>query len=229
MNLNENLTEIRGRIARAVQKSGRRPEDITIIGVTKTIEPERIAQLLDCGVNNIGENRVQELLRKYDAFTGRAIPPSWHMIGHLQTNKVKYIIDKVDMIHSVDSIKLAQEIDRRAEAVGRRVDILIEVNAGGEESKFGIEPTDVFRFSEEIVRLPNIRLRGLMTVAPFVEEIEENREIFRKMRNLMVDIGKKMCNDEKAELSMGMTNDYEVALEEGATMIRIGTGLFGSR
>ena len=227
--INENVSNIRARIARAALKAGRRPEDITLIGVTKTIDIPRIGELLDCGVNALGENRVQELLQKYDSFTDRAVPPSWHLIGHLQTNKVKYIVDKVTMIHSVDSIKLAEEINRRAKNIDRRIDILIEVNAGGEESKFGIEPKDVDKFSGEIVKFTNIRLKGLMTVAPFVEKGEENREIFQKMRHLVIDIAGKMGNNEKTEISMGMTNDYEVAIEEGATMIRVGTALFGAR
>lgn len=229
MKINENLADIRTRIARAAQKSGRKPEDITLIGVTKTIGVDHIGALLDCGVGAIGENRVQELLQKYDSFTNRAIPPSWHLIGHLQTNKVKYIIDKVAMIHSVDSIKLAEEIDRHAKKIGKYMDVLIEVNVGGEESKFGICPKEVYEFSGELVKFTNIRLRGLMTVAPFVQKSEENREIFKKMRHLVIDIAGKMSNNEKTELSMGMTNDYEVAIEEGATMIRIGTGIFGEK
>jgi pyridoxal phosphate enzyme (YggS family) len=227
--ISENVEDVRARIAQAARKAGRSPEEITLIGVTKTIDIARIEELLDCGINAIGENRVQELLQKYDSFTGRAIPPAWHLVGHLQTNKVKYIIDKVDMIHSVDSIKLAQEIDRHAKRIEKRVDILIEINVGAEESKFGIEPKDLDKFSDEIVKLTNIRLKGLMTVAPFVEKSEENREIFKKMRLLLIDIAGKIGNNGKCELSMGMTNDYEVAVEEGATMIRIGTGLFGAR
>jgi len=229
MGVYENLIDIQKKIAKAVEKSGRQPGEITLIGVTKTIDEERIRELLNCGVVDLGENRVQELLQKYDRLANYNILPSWHLIGHLQTNKVKYIIDKVTMIHSVDSIKLAEEINRRAKNIDRCQDVLIEVNMAGEESKFGIEPKDVYRFSDELSKYTNISLKGLMTVAPFVDDGEENREIFQKMRYLLIDITEKMSNNVKTQLSMGMTNDYEVAIEEGATMIRVGTGLFGAR
>lgn len=230
MSIPDNVAEIRERIARAARKSGREPGEITFVGVTKTIDAGRVCELLDCGVAELGENRVQELLSKYGEVGDRGYMPEWHLIGHLQTNKVRYIIDKVTMIHSVDSVRLAEEIDKRAQAIGGRMDVLIEVNAGGEESKFGVRPEDTVAFAREIDKFSGICVRGLMTVAPFVEEPEENREIFRKMRNLLIDITGKISNNEKTPvLSMGMTNDYEIAIEEGATLVRIGTGIFGTR
>ena len=173
------------------------------------------------------ENKVQEITEKYDALP-RDI--SWHMIGHLQRNKVKYIIDKVDYIHSVDSVRLAETIEKEAAKHNLTVKILVEVNVAGEESKFGLSPEEVLPFIEEISEFSHIQVCGLMTIAPFVENPEENRPYFSRLRKLSVDIdSKKVNNVNMSMLSMGMTNDYEVAIEEGATMVRIGTGLFGAR
>lgn len=225
--IEKNLAEIKENIRLAAERAGRRPEDITLLGVTKTIDCERIQRLVDLGIKNLGENRVQELMGKLDVIKGDV---SWHLIGSLQTNKVKYIIGKVALIHSVDSIKLAREISKRSEAAGLLSDILIEINAAGEESKHGFEPDEVPAVIEELRKLGGIRVRGLMTVAPYVENPENNRIYFKKMRQLFVDIkAKNGDNIDMTYLSMGMTNDYITAIEEGADIVRIGTGIFGMR
>ncbi len=225
--ISENLQLIKEHIESAAKKAGRNPNEVTLIGVTKTIEEERIQRLVDLGVKNLGENRVQELLQKYDNITGK---PVWHLIGHLQTNKVKYIVDKVALIHSVDSLKLAQEIDEKSRQHNSVTQLLIEVNIANEESKFGVSENDALKFAESITFLKNVNLKGLMTVAPFVANPEENRGIFYKMRKLFIDIKDKLDHNNNMDfLSMGMTNDYQVAIEEGANLVRIGTGIFGSR
>ena len=222
-----NLATINHSISAAAKKSGRSPGDIQLIGVTKTVGPERIGQLLSAGVNNLGENRVQEFLPKYESLQ-QSLMPNWHFIGHLQRNKVKFIIDKVVMIHSVDSISLAREIDSRAGKADLIMDILVEVNIAGEDSKHGIAPHQAVPFMVELAKLSHIRVKGLMCIAPFVEKSEENRSNFEKMRNLLIDINAhSLHNHSLTELSMGMSGDYEVAIEEGATMVRIGTALVG--
>ena len=222
----DNIKMIEEEKAAAAIRSGRRPEDVLLCAVTKNHTPEEMNEAIDAGVTDIGENRVQEILEKYE----NVKKVNWHMIGHLQTNKVKYIIDKVDMIHSVESLRLAEEINKRAAAKNLVMDVLVEVNMADEESKFGVKPEEVEAFLHDLSQLPNIRVRGLMTVAPFVENPEENRVYFRKMRELLVDMnGKKIDNINMDTLSMGMTGDYEVAIEEGATIVRVGTGIFGER
>ncbi|WP_317855947.1 YggS family pyridoxal phosphate-dependent enzyme [Chakrabartyella piscis] len=222
----ENIAEIEEKIQRAVEKSGRKREDVLLIAVSKTKPVDLIQKAVDCGLTSLGENKVQEVMEKYDHMEG----VHWHLIGHLQTNKVKYIIDKVDMIHSVESLKLAQEINKRAAAQNKVMDVLVEVNVADEESKFGVKPEDVEDFIRQIAELAHIRVRGLMTVAPFVENPEENREVFCQMQQILIDIkGKNIDNIDMDVLSMGMTGDYEVAIEEGATMVRVGTGIFGQR
>jgi len=229
--INENLSAIRENIGAAAKKSGRGAEDITLIAVTKTVEPVRIRELLALGVNRLGENKVQEFLTKYGCMEPE---PEWHIIGHLQTNKVKYVIDKVSLIQSVDSVRLAEEIDRHAKRLGKVMDILAEVNIGDEDTKYGIKPDQIESFAEHLIAFTNIRLIGLMCVAPFVEHPDENRHFYEKMFNHYVDI-KTFFNDNASNsnqikyLSMGMTNDYATAIEEGANMVRIGTALFGSR
>lgn len=225
--ISENINVIRQKIAKAAQKAGRNPEDVLLLAVSKTIDNERIRQAVDCGLNELGENKVQEIMDKFDTLERDV---KWHMIGHLQTNKVKYIIDKVKLIHSVDSIKLAEEINKRAAKCGRVMDILVEINVADEDSKFGI----ACDMAEDIIRqmalMENIRVRGLMTVAPNVDDGEENRPVFKRLRQLFIDInGKKIDNVNMDILSMGMTGDYEVAIEEGATIVRVGTGIFGPR
>ena len=225
--IRENVAAIEAKIAAAAKRAGRNPEDILLLAVSKTKPVEMIQEAVDCGLTALGENKVQEIMEKFEPM-GKGV--HWHLIGHLQTNKVKYIIDKVDMIHSVESLRLAQEIDKRAAAAKVIMDILVEVNIAGEESKFGVRPEDTEVFLRELSKFDNIHVRGLMTVAPFVNNPEENRVYFRKMRELLVDMNaKKLDNISMDVLSMGMTGDYEVAIEEGATIVRVGTGIFGER
>ncbi len=225
--IKENIENINAKIEAACQRSGRKREEVLFLVVSKTIDVPRIKEAVACGMTSLGENKVQEIMDKYEPM-GEGI--KWHLIGHLQTNKVKYIIDKVELIHSVESIKLAEEISKRAVAKGVTANILLEVNVAGEESKFGIKPEECEQMVREISAMPNIVIKGLMTVAPAVENEEENRKYFRQMKQLLVDINsKKIDNVNMTELSMGMTGDYEVAIEEGATIVRIGTGVFGAR
>lgn len=225
--ISNNLEAVRDRIAKATAVSGRKPEDILIIGVTKTIEIDKILKLIDAGINDLGENRVQEFCEKYDNIN-RAC--NWHLIGHLQTNKVKFIIGKVKMIHSLDRLELAREIQRRAEASGKTVDVLVQVNVAAEESKSGISPEETESFLRELAGYSNIKVRGLMTIAPYVENPEDTRVVFRELRKIFIDIKRKnidnICMD---FLSMGMSNDFDIAIEEGSNMVRIGTAIFGTR
>ena len=225
--LKENLKAVDQEIKESCDRSGRAREDVTLIAVSKTKPVETLQEAYDLGVRVFGENKVQELVDKYEV-----LPKDihWHLIGHLQRNKVKYIIDKVDMIHSVDSIRLAETIEKEAAKHNIKVKILIEVNVAKEESKFGIHPEELDAFIEEISHFSHIQVMGLMTIAPFVENAEENRPIFEHLRKLSVDIANKnIDNIIMSVLSMGMTNDYQVAVEEGATMVRVGTGIFGER
>ena len=195
--------------------------------MSKTKPVETLEEAYNLGVRVFGENKVQELADKYEV-----LPKDihWHMIGHLQRNKVKYIIDKVDLIHSVDSVRLAETIEKEAAKHNLTANILIEVNVAKEESKFGIMPEELDEFIEKIAGFSHIQVKGLMTIAPFVEDPEENRPIFARLRKLSVDIAaKNVDNITMSILSMGMTNDYQVAIEEGATMVRVGTGIFGAR
>lgn len=195
--------------------------------MTKTIDVDRINDALELGLLDIGENRPQELEKKYDIIGNRA---NYHMIGHLQTNKVKYIIDKVSLIHSLDRMSLAKELNKRARMKDIKIDTLIQVNVAEEESKFGLKMQDVIPFIEKVSEFENIKIKGLMTIAPFEENPEDVRWVFRDLHKLWDEIrSKKIDNVEMKILSMGMTNDYKVAIEEGATMVRIGTGLFGKR
>ena len=224
--IKENLEYINKKITAAAEKSGRKREDILLLAVSKTVDAERIKEAVELGLVDLGENKPQEINRKYFEIEN----VRWHQIGHLQTNKVKYIIDKVCLIHSVDSMKLAEEINKRAAAKGIVMDVLVEINIAGEEAKHGVPLNEAETLAVEISSLENVRVKGLMTVAPFVEDPEENRKYFRQMKNLFVDIDKKSYNNIDMEyLSMGMTNDYEIAVEEGANIVRIGTGLFGAR
>ena len=225
--LKNQLEEVEKQIQKACDRSGRSREEVTLIDVSKTKPIAMLQEAYDLGVRTFGENKVQELTEKYGA-----LPKDihWHMIGHLQTNKVKYIIDKVDLIHSVDSLKLAETIEKEAAKKNCIANILIEVNVAEEESKFGLQIDEVIPFIEKISTFSHVRVRGLMTIAPFVENAEENRSIFANLHKLSVDITEKNIDNVNVNiLSMGMTNDYQVAIEEGATMIRVGTGIFGVR
>lgn len=223
----ENIKNIRKNIDEAAKHVGRDPKEILLLAVSKTVEVSKIKAAVAEGLDELGENRVQEIMEKYEPMGPEV---KWHLIGHLQTNKVKYIIDKVKLIHSVESLKLAEEIDKQAKKHGVVADILVEINMAKEESKFGIMPEDAEEFIKSLSALENIRVRGLMTVAPFVENGEENRVYFRNMKKLLVDINAKNINNINMDvLSMGMTGDYITAVEEGATIIRVGTGIFGER
>ncbi len=223
----ENMKVVQKKIEAACEKSGRSKEEVTLIAVSKTKPVSMLQEAYDTGCRDFGENKVQELVDKYEQ-----LPKDirWHMIGHLQRNKVKYIVDKVYMIHSVDSLRLAEEISKEAVKKGVTVSILLEVNVAQEETKFGASAQDVAALAEEIAKLPNIVIKGLMTIAPNVLNAEENREVFRKLKQIAVDITQKnIDNINMGELSMGMTGDYEVAVMEGATYVRVGTGIFGER
>ena len=224
MSIEQNLSEIRQNIENACKRAGRDPSDVLVLAVTKTIDADRINEAVSLGITDIGENRVQELMAKYD-LVDKSV--RWHLIGHLQTNKVKYIADKVCMIHSVESYELAKEIDKRCKKIDKVMDVLIEVNVSGEETKSGISPKETESFVREISRFENIRVKGLMTMAPFEAKNDELHQIFSDLYKISVDISsKKLDNVSMEYLSMGMTGDYEVAVEENSTIVRIGTGLF---
>ena len=225
--LQDNLIQVEQNNEEACRRAGRDRSEVTLIAVSKTKPVETLQEAYDLGVRVFGENKVQEMADKYEV-----LPKDirWHLIGHLQRNKVKYIIDKAVLIHSVDSLRLAQTIEKEAKKHNLTAHILIEVNVAREESKFGIFPEDLEALVDEIAKLPHIQVDGLMTIAPFVPDPEENRPVFRELRKLSVDISaKKVDNVNMSVLSMGMTNDYQVAIEEGATMVRVGTGIFGAR
>lgn len=225
--LKENYANVLKNVHNACERAGRKTDDVTLIAVSKTKPVEMLQEIYDCGCRDFGENKVQEIMDKYDKLPNDI---RWHMIGHLQTNKVKYIVDKVYMIHSVDSIKLAKEISKEAVKKNVTVKVLLEVNVAEEETKFGLLTEEVPDFYKEVIDLPGLKACGLMTIAPYVENSEENRQHFVNLKQLMVDIeSEKTDNISVGELSMGMTGDYEVAIEEGATYVRVGTGIFGER
>ena len=225
--LKENLKNVQNNIKKACERVGRKPEEVTLVAVSKMKPLSDIEELLETGQLEYGENYVQELCDKYENISK---PVHWHMIGHLQTNKVKYIIDKVSMVHSVDSVRLAEAIEKEAAKKDICMTVLVEVNVAGEESKFGLSVEEVLPFLKEISSYEHLQVKGLMTIAPFVANPEENREVFQKLKKLSVDIAAKNINNvNMSVLSMGMTNDYQVAVEEGATMVRVGTGIFGER
>lgn len=222
-----NYNDIKQQVIATANKCGRNAEEITLIAVSKTKPLEDIEELIKIGVKDYGENKVQEMCDKIEKVS---TPVRFHLIGHLQTNKVKYIVDKAYLIHSVDSIKLAKEIQKEAVKKGVIAQILIEVNVAEEESKYGLKVSEVIPFVEEISTFSNVHVNGLMTIAPFVENPEENREYFRTLKQLSLDIkSKNIDNIDMNVLSMGMTNDYKIAIEEGATMVRVGTAIFGAR
>jgi len=223
--IKNNFEIINEKIKKAALKASRNPEEIKLVAVTKTATIEKIKEAISAGVEIIGENRVQEAKEKYQILTADI---EWHLVGHLQTNKAKYAIEIFDLIHSVDGIKLAKEIDRRSLQFGMITNVLVEVNISGEETKYGIKPEEVEPFLKEISEFSRIRVRGLMTIAPIVEDKEEVRPYFRKLRELSKEIKKKNIKNVRMDyLSMGMTEDFEVAVEEGANIVRIGRGIFG--
>ncbi|NBH72500.1 YggS family pyridoxal phosphate-dependent enzyme [Clostridiaceae bacterium] len=222
-----NLEQVHTNIRSACDRSGRDAKEVTLIAVSKTKPLQALQAAYDCGERHFGENKVQEILQK-----APMLPDDlhFHMIGHLQRNKVRQVLPYVTMIHSVDSLRLASEIQKEAERIDKVIDILLEVNVAKEESKFGFTADEVLDAISQICRFPNIKVCGLMTIAPFVENSEQNRPVFQKLFQLYVDIKhKNIDNTNMSVLSMGMTGDYQVAIEEGATMIRVGTGIFGVR
>ena len=221
-----NFAAITEKLQIAAEKSGRKTEDIILLAATKTVDAETINYAISKGIDYIGENKVQELLSKNDDIVGA----HRHFIGHLQTNKVKDIIDKVELIQSVDSLKLAKEISKQAVKIGKEIDILLEVNIGGEDSKWGFTPENLEENLREIAVLPKIHIKGLMAIPPICENAEQNRKYFKQMQKLFIDIGtKKIDNSNMQYLSMGMSDDFDIAVEEGANLIRLGTALFGRR
>lgn len=223
----ENLKIVEEKISTACKKAGRVREEVTLVAVSKTKAISMIEEVMDVGIIEFGENKVQELASKYEVLPKNL---NWHLIGHLQTNKVKYIVDKAVLIHSVDSLKLAMQIDKEAAKKNIISNILIEVNIAKEDTKFGVYAEEVYPLILEIAKLQHVQIQGLMTIAPFVEDPEKNRVHFRNLRQLNVDIKSKNIDNVHMDiLSMGMTGDYEVAIEEGATIVRVGTGIFGER
>lgn len=227
-NIRENIENIRKRIADAAQRVGRDTDDVKLISVTKTVDIDKVEEAIEAGSLDAGENKPQELARKYDVLGNKI---RWHQIGSLQTNKVKYIIDKVCMIHSLDREGLAEEIDKRASKINRVIDCLVQVNISGEESKHGMTREEVEPFIRLVSeKYHNIKIKGLMTMAPFDAERDEIRKVFRNLKELSEEINNmNIENVDMTELSMGMTNDFEIAIEEGATMVRVGTAIFGKR
>ena len=225
--ITENLKTVHSNIEAACRAVGRDPKEVTLIAVSKTKPVSMLQDAYDSGERCFGENKVQEIMDKYPQLPADI---NWHMIGHLQRNKVKYIVDKVAMIHSVDSLRLAETIEQEAAKHQVTVPILLEVNVAQEESKFGLKISVVLPLVESIAKFLHIKIMGLMTIAPYVENPEENRAVFRQLKKLSVDIDAKNINNvNMSVLSMGMTGDYQVAIEEGSTMVRVGTGIFGER
>lgn len=225
--LKENLTKVEENIKKACDKAGRKRSEVTLIAVSKTKPVEMLQEIYDEGIREFGENKVQEMCEKMELMPQDI---KWNMIGHLQTNKVKYIIGKTSLIHSVDSLKLAEEIQKQAVKHDVTADILVEVNIANEESKFGISKDETIQMVRDIAKLDHLKIKGLMTIAPFVENPEDNRLYFREIKQLSVDINNQNIDNVSMDvLSMGMTGDYMVAIEEGATMVRVGTGIFGER
>ena len=225
--LKENLINVENNIVKACEKAGRNRSEVTLIAVSKTKPVEMLQEIYDANVRDFGENKVQEMCDKMEVMPKDI---NWNMIGHLQTNKVKYIVGKTSLIHSVDSLKLAEEIQKQAIKNNVVVDILVEVNIANEETKFGISKEETIQMVKDIAKLDHIRIKGLMTIAPFVENPEDNRLYFREIKQLSVDINNQNIDNVCMDiLSMGMTGDYMVAIEEGSTMVRVGTGIFGER
>ncbi|MBE5891278.1 MAG: YggS family pyridoxal phosphate-dependent enzyme [Lachnospiraceae bacterium] len=225
--LKENYEIVLENIKKACEKSGRDPKEVTLIAVSKTKPVEMLNEVYEAGSRDFGENKVQEMCEKMEQLPSDI---KWHMIGHLQTNKVKYIVGKCELIHSVDSLHLAKEIEKQAQKADVIVPILVEINIANEETKFGIDRSQAMELVKEIAKLPHVQIKGLMTIAPYVEDSEENRAYFHQIWQLSVDIKNENIHNVSMDiLSMGMTGDYMVAIEEGSTMVRVGTGIFGER
>lgn len=223
-----NLSSIRDNIKNCTKRVNRSEEEVTLLAVTKTVDVDAVLEAIDNGVTDVGENKPQELARKYEVIGNKV---KWHLIGSLQTNKVKYIIDKVYMIHSLDRQALCEEIQKRAEKINKNINCLIQVNISKEESKHGIYESDVVDFIKHVsANYKNIKIKGLMTMAPFSEDEEEVRDVFKGLKQLSIEIDKMNIDNVSMEyLSMGMSNDYEIAIEEGSNIVRVGTSIFGKR
>lgn len=227
MNIKDNLANVIERIGEAAYKSGRNPHEINLVAVTKNVDSNIIMKSIDLGVTNIGENRVQEFRAKYDTI---AKPVNWHFIGNLQSNKVKYIVDKVDLVHSLDRSSLAKELNKRGKGIDRIVPVLVQVNISKESTKSGIFEEEIFSFMDSIADFKYIEIKGLMTIAPHTTNIESVRPYFSRMRELFEKVkDQQYKNVDMKYLSMGMTNDFEVAIEEGANIVRVGRAIFGNR
>ena len=232
MSIAKNVDIVLENVAKAAARAGRKAEDITVIGVTKTVDIKAVTEMVRCGITIAGENRVQELLSKKKALESTLPELKFHMIGHLQTNKARDAVLAAEMIHSLDSIKLAEELNKWAARAGKKMDVLAQINIANENTKFGISIGEVWHFIETFAKFDHLHVRGLMCMAPFVEKPEENRPYFKKMTEFFIDINAKLRYPDNVQmdtLSMGMTQDYMIAIEEGATMVRIGTAIFGSR
>ena len=224
----DNAQQVRERVRKACERIGRDPQGVRLIAVSKTFDVARVREVLEAGISDIGENFVQELRDKRAELNNPDI--RWHFVGHLQSNKVKYIADFISLIHSTDHRSVAEEIDKRGARIGRLIDVLVEVNTTGERTKFGVLPESTIEFVKSLAHLRNLRVRGLMTMGPFLPDPEDSRPAFRTLREFRDEVRNAgIENVEMTELSMGMTNDFEVAIEEGATMVRIGTAIFGPR
>jgi len=225
---NKSIEAIHQRIAQACLRAGRDPAEVTLVAVTKTFPAEAVAIAVKCGISDIGENYVQELLEKRDQLRDHNI--RWHFIGHLQSNKVKYLVEWIHLIHAVDRKELVQEIDRRAGKAGRIIEVMVEVNTTGEQSKFGVSPDKTVPFIQTLAEFRNVNVAGLMTIGPFLPDPEGSRPMFRRLRELREEARQlNQPNVSMHYLSMGMTGDFEVAIEEGATHVRLGTAIFGRR
>ena len=226
--IENNIHELEKNIENITQKSNRSYEDVKLIAVTKTVDVDKIIEAIEAGVTDVGENKPQELKRKFDIIGEKV---RWHLIGSLQTNKVRYIIDKVHMIHSLDRISLCEEIQKRAENINREINCLVQVNISNEDTKQGLKKEEVVDFIRKVSHdYKNIKIRGLMTMAPFIDDEDEIRSVFRQLKELSVEITNlNIENVEMSSLSMGMSNDYNIAIEEGATYVRVGTSIFGER
>ncbi|MCG8402491.1 MAG: YggS family pyridoxal phosphate-dependent enzyme [Firmicutes bacterium] len=226
MGVRENLQTVGDRILTAARRAGRDPEKIKIIAVSKQVPVESIKEVLGAGITDLGENRVQEMTSKMDQLPSGL---RWHMIGHLQTNKVKYVVGEVALIHSLDRWDLARAIEQRADALNVVVPVLVQVNVSGEKSKFGLRPGELADFLAALQDFRRIKVKGLMTMAPYADDPEEARPFFRELRQLAGRLAVSLPGVSLEHLSMGMTNDFEVAVEEGADLLRLGTAVFGAR
>jgi hypothetical protein len=228
MGLKENAARVRERMAAACRRSRRAPEDVKLLAISKTFPPESIRAAYEVGLRDFGENRVQEAQAKRPALSDLSI--TWHLVGHLQTNKAKTARELFHWVHSVDSLRLAQKLDQATALSGGRLPVLLEVNLGGEESKAGVGEAEVAQLAEQVSQLATLEVRGLMVIPPFFDDPEQTRPYFRRLRELAEEIdAKKIANLSMQDLSMGMSHDFEVAIEEGATIIRVGTAIFGAR